>query len=103
MILKTTHGYPVFQLMPHAESHGNNRLKKLAYRKKFKISDKSIEAANLTNTYYINCEGMDSAEFGTSSERWFNPTIGLIEQIELMSVERKSNIEESTAILTSIS
>ncbi|MFI3273042.1 hypothetical protein [Vibrio sp.] len=73
-------------------------------RKSFKISDKSIEAANLTekNTYYINCEGMDSAEFGTSSERWFNPSIGLIEQIELMSVEQ-SAIEESAASLTSIS
>ncbi|MCG9545132.1 hypothetical protein L1D37_15315 [Vibrio sp. Isolate33] len=73
-------------------------------RKNFKISDKSIEAANLTekNTYYINCEGMDSAEFGTSSERWFNPSIGLIEQIELMSVEQ-SAIEESAASLTSIS
>ncbi|CAK1946108.1 conserved hypothetical protein [Vibrio crassostreae] len=73
-------------------------------RKSFKISDKSIEAANLTekNTYYINCEGMDSAEFGTSSERWFNPSIGLIEQIELMSVEQ-STIEESAAVLTSIS
>ncbi|MGR4998112.1 hypothetical protein [Vibrio celticus] len=73
-------------------------------RKSFTISEKSIEAANLTekNTYYINCEGMDSTEFGTSSERWFNPSIGLIEQIELMSVEQ-STIEESAAILTSIS
>ncbi|MGF1743745.1 hypothetical protein [Vibrio minamisatsumaniensis] len=73
-------------------------------RKSFTISEKSIEAANLTekNTYYIRCEGMDSAEFGTSSERWFNPSIGLIEQIELMSVEQ-STIEESAAILTSIS
>ena len=73
-------------------------------RKSFTISEKSIEAANLTekNTYYISCEGMDSAEFGTSSERWFNPSIGLIEQIELMSVEQ-STIEESAAILTSIS
>ncbi|MFB9143854.1 hypothetical protein ACFFUO_13915 [Vibrio artabrorum] len=73
-------------------------------RKSFTISEKSIEAANLTekNTYYINCEGMDSTEFGTSSERWFNPSIGLIKQIELMSVEQ-SMIEESAAILTSIS
>ncbi|OQQ08918.1 hypothetical protein BK411_06925 [Vibrio splendidus] len=80
------------------------QIKETGVRKNFKISDKSIEAANLTekNTYYINCEGMDSAEFGTSSERWFNPSIGLIEQIELMSVEQ-STIEESTAILTSIS
>ncbi|WP_061038719.1 hypothetical protein [Vibrio coralliirubri] len=73
-------------------------------RKSFTVSGKSIEAANLTekNTYYINCEGMDSTQFGTSSERWFNPSIGLIEQIELMSVEQ-STIEESAAILTSIS
>lgn len=73
-------------------------------RKSFTVSGKSIEAANLTekNTYYIGCVGMDSAEFGTSSERWFNPTIGLIEQIELMSVEQ-STIEESAAVLTSIS
>ncbi|CAK1833452.1 conserved hypothetical protein [Vibrio crassostreae] len=73
-------------------------------RKSFTVSGKSIEAANLTekNTYYIGCVGMDSAEFGTSSERWFNPTIGLIEQIELMSVEQ-SAIEESAASLTSIS
>ncbi|WP_192889241.1 hypothetical protein [Vibrio bathopelagicus] len=80
------------------------QIEETGVRKSFKISDKSIEAANLTekNTYYINCEGMDSAEFGTSSERWFNPSIGLIEQIELMSVEQ-SNIEESAARLTSIS
>ncbi|WP_061018641.1 hypothetical protein [Vibrio splendidus] len=73
-------------------------------RKSFTVSGKSIEAANLTekNTYHIGCVGMDSAEFGTSSERWFNPTIGLIEQIELMSVEQ-STIEESAALLTSIS
>ncbi|CDU00920.1 hypothetical protein VCR31J2_90084 [Vibrio coralliirubri] len=73
-------------------------------RKSFTVSGKSIEAANLTekNTYYINCEGMDSTEFGTSSERWFNPSIGLIEQIELISVEQ-STIEESAAVLTSIS
>ncbi|WP_210472374.1 hypothetical protein [Vibrio crassostreae] len=73
-------------------------------RKSFTVSGKSIEAANLTekNTYYIGCVGMDSAEFGTSSERWFNPSIGLIEQIELMSVEQ-SAIEESAASLTSIS
>ncbi|MDA0143022.1 hypothetical protein GL177_13960 [Vibrio toranzoniae] len=79
------------------------QIKETGVRKSFKISDKSIEAANLTekNTYYINCEGMDSAEFGTSSERWFNPSIGLIEQIELMSVEQ-STTEESAAVLTSI-
>ena len=73
-------------------------------RKSFTVSGKSVEAANLTekNTYYIGCVGMDSAEFGTSSERWFNPSIGLIEQIELMSVEQ-STIEESAASLTSIS
>lgn len=80
------------------------QIEETGVRKSFKISDKSIEAANLTekNTYNINCEGMDSAEFGSSSERWFNPSIGLIEQIELMSVEQ-SNIEESAARLTSIS
>ncbi|EDK26899.1 hypothetical protein VSWAT3_14282 [Vibrionales bacterium SWAT-3] len=72
-------------------------------RKSFTVSGKSIEAANLKekNTYYIGCVGMDSTEFGTSSERWFNPTIGLIEQIELMSVEQ-STIEESAAKLTAI-
>ncbi|CAV19536.1 hypothetical protein [Vibrio atlanticus] len=72
-------------------------------RKSFTVSGKSIETANLTekNTYYISCVGMDSTEFGTTSERWFNPSIGLIEQIELMSVEQ-STIQESTAKLTSI-
>ncbi|MEZ8189109.1 hypothetical protein [Vibrio sp. 1F279] len=72
-------------------------------RKSFTVSSKSIETANLTekNTYYISCVGMDSTEFGTTSERWFNPSIGLIEQIELMSVEQ-STIQESTAKLTSI-
>ncbi|MEZ9514671.1 hypothetical protein AB4359_01995 [Vibrio splendidus] len=80
------------------------QIEETGVRKSFNISAKSIEAANLTekNTYNINCEGMDSEEFGTSSERWFNPSIGLIEQIELMSVEQ-STIEESAAILTSIS
>tara|TARA_Y100000588_G_scaffold24611_1_gene24598 strand:- start:958 stop:1866 length:909 start_codon:yes stop_codon:yes gene_type:complete len=72
-------------------------------RRSFTVSGKSIEAANLTekNTYYIGCVGMDSAEFSTSSERWFNPTIGLIEQIELMSVDQ-STIEKSAAKLTAI-
>ncbi|MGF1848145.1 hypothetical protein [Vibrio lentus] len=74
-------------------------------RKNFKISDKLIEAAKLAeiNTYNLTfCTNtIDSAEFGTSSERWFNPSIGLIEQIELMSVEQ-STIEESAAVLTSI-
>lgn len=72
-------------------------------RRSFTVSGKSIEAANLTekNTYYIGCVGMDSAEFSTSPERWFNPTIGLIEQIELMSVEQ-STIEKSAAKLTAI-
>ncbi|MFA0146144.1 hypothetical protein [Vibrio lentus] len=75
-------------------------------RKNFKISDKLIEAAKLAeiNTYNLTfCTNtIDSAEFGTSSERWFNPSIGLIEQIDFMSVEQ-SNIEESAARLTSIS
>ncbi|WP_394247948.1 hypothetical protein [Vibrio profundi] len=72
-------------------------------RKSFKISGKSIEAANLTekNTYYLNCAEMDSTEFATSAERWFNPSIGLIEQVELMSVEQ-TTIEETVAILASI-
>ncbi|TKF14973.1 hypothetical protein FCV43_19205 [Vibrio genomosp. F6] len=80
------------------------KINETGVRKSFTVSGKSIEAANLTekNTYYIGCVGMDSAEFGTSSERWFNPTLGLVEQIELMSVEQ-STIEESAAVLTSIS
>ncbi|MCW1889308.1 hypothetical protein OK016_04865 [Vibrio chagasii] len=37
----------------------------------FQVNRSSCESYGEKNTYYIGCVGMDSAEFGTSSERWF--------------------------------
>jgi hypothetical protein len=72
-------------------------------RKTFTVSGKTIEAAYLKedNIYYVNCEDMDSMEFATSAERWFNPSLGLIEQIELQKVEQ-IQINEEIATITAI-
>ncbi|MGL1261331.1 hypothetical protein ACSTKG_06545 [Vibrio parahaemolyticus] len=72
-------------------------------RKTFSISGKTIEAAYLTeeNTYNLNCDDMDSMEFATSAERWFNPSLGLIEQIELLKVQQVQ-INEEKVQLTAI-
>lgn len=72
-------------------------------RKNFKVSGKSIEAAYLeeTNTYNVNCNDMDSMEFVTTAERWFNPSLGLIQQIEIIKVENR-HISEEKATLSNI-
>ncbi|MGF1792351.1 hypothetical protein L4D21_17240 [Photobacterium profundum] len=72
-------------------------------RKTFTVSNETIEAAYLKedNIYYVNCEDMDSMEFATSAERWFNPSLGLIEQIELQKVEQ-IQINEEIATITTI-
>ncbi|CAH1546354.1 conserved hypothetical protein [Vibrio jasicida] len=72
-------------------------------RKTFKVSGKSIEAAYLTetNTYNLRCDEMDSMEFETSAERWFNPALGLIEQVELLKAEQ-TQISEEKATLSKI-
>lgn len=73
-------------------------------RKTFTISGKSIEAANMTekNEYYLNCDRMDdSMQFSSSSERWFNPSIGLLTQVELLNAEN-TVIAEEKATLTEI-
>lgn len=73
-------------------------------RKTFTISGKSIEAANMTekNEYYLNCDRMDdSMQFSSSSERWFNPSIGLLTQVELLNAEN-TVIAEEKATLTKI-
>jgi len=105
-LLSDFEDYPWVENLPSNAScqvNWQQEINETGVRKSFIVSGKSIEAANLSekNTYYIGCEGMDSTEFGTSSERWFNPTIGLIEQVELMSVEQ-ATIEESAAKLTAI-
>jgi hypothetical protein len=72
-------------------------------RKTFHVSGKSIEAAYLTekNTYNLRCDGMDSMEFESSAERWFNPALGLIEQVELLKAEQ-TQISEEKATLSKI-
>ncbi|MGR5555228.1 hypothetical protein ACQKQC_02890 [Vibrio fortis] len=73
-------------------------------RKSFTVSGKSIEAANMTekNEYYLNCDRMDdSMQFSSSSERWFNPSIGLLTQVELLNAEN-TVIAEEKATLTEI-
>lgn len=72
-------------------------------RKTFTVSNETIEAAYLTenNFYYVQCEGMYSMEFETSAERWFNPSLGLIELIELQKVDQ-IQISEEKATITAI-
>ncbi|EVU11222.1 hypothetical protein D046_7546 [Vibrio parahaemolyticus V-223/04] len=79
------------------------QIRETGVRKTFSISGKTIEAAYLTeeNTYNLNCDDMDSMEFATSAERWFNPSLGLIEQIELLKVQQVQ-INEEKVQLTAI-
>ncbi|EME0094749.1 hypothetical protein VXI05_004832 [Vibrio parahaemolyticus] len=79
------------------------QIRETGVRKTFSISGKTIEAAYLTeeNTYNLNCDDMDSMEFATSAERWFNPSLGLIEQIELLKVQQVQ-INEEKVLLTAI-
>ncbi|WP_029830393.1 hypothetical protein [Vibrio parahaemolyticus] len=79
------------------------QIRETGVRKTFSISSKTIEAAYLTeeNTYNLNCDDMDSMEFATSAERWFNPSLGLIEQIELLKVQQVQ-INEEKVLLTAI-
>ncbi|HII4331904.1 hypothetical protein NI379_12800 [Vibrio parahaemolyticus] len=79
------------------------QIRETGVRKTFSISGKTIEAAYLTeeNTYNLNCNDMDSMEFATSAERWFNPSLGLIEQIELLKVQQVQ-INEEKVQLTAI-
>lgn len=60
-------------------------------RKTFTVSGKVIEAAFMTeqNSYYLNCDDMDSMEFSAAAERWFNPSLGLIEQTERQQAQQK--------------
>ncbi|MCV5231904.1 hypothetical protein OFC56_32595, partial [Escherichia coli] len=79
------------------------QIRETGVRKTFSISGKTIEAADLTaeNTYNLNCDNMASMEFATSAERWFNPSLGLIEQIELLKVQQVQ-INEEKVQLTAI-
>ncbi|HGF5110323.1 TPA: hypothetical protein ACF317_005319 [Vibrio parahaemolyticus] len=79
------------------------QIRETGVRKTFSISGKTIETAYLTeeNTYNLNCDDMDSMEFATSAERWFNPSLGLIEQIELLKVQQVQ-INEEKVQLTAI-
>lgn len=79
------------------------QIRETGVRKTFSISGKTIEAAYLTeeNTYNLNCDDMDSMEFATSAERWFNPSLGLIEQTELLKVQQVQ-INEEKVQLTAI-
>ncbi|EGQ8153899.1 hypothetical protein [Vibrio alginolyticus] len=79
------------------------QIRETGVRKAFSISGKKIEAAYLMeeNIYNLNCDDMDSMEFATSAERWFNPSLGLIEQIELLKVQQVQ-INEEKVQLTAI-
>ena len=105
-MLSEFESHPWVQNLPYTASCSVNwqqLINETGVRKAFTVSGKSIEAANLSedNTYDINCADMDSMHFSTSSQRWFNPSIGLISQIELLESEGVDPIEEK-ATLTSI-
>ena len=119
MSLQTTlTGYAVHNLLDRFEDHEwvqnlpmtascqvvwQQQIRETGVRKAFSISGKKIEAAYLMeeNIYNLNCDDMDSMEFATSAERWFNPSLGLIEQIELLKVQQVQ-INEEKVQLTAI-
>lgn len=119
MSLQTTlTGYAVHNLLDRFEDHEwvqnlpmtascqvvwQQQIRETGMRKAFSISGKKIEAAYLMeeNIYNLNCDDMDSMEFATSAERWFNPSLGLIEQIELLKVQQVQ-INEEKVQLTAI-
>ena len=70
----------------------SQQIGKTGARKTLNVSGQSVEAAYLTekNTYNLVCGDMelnDSKEFESTIERWFNPTLGLIEQTEKLKSE----------------
>lgn len=85
------------------QTYWSQQITETGSRKTFHVSGKSIEAAYLTekNTYNLRCDGMDSMEFESSAERWFNPALGLIEQVELLKAEQ-TQISEEKATLSKI-
>ena len=87
----------------YCQTYWSQQITETGARKTFHVSGKSIEAAYLTekNTYNLRCDGMDSMEFESSAERWFNPALGLIEQVELLKAEQ-TQISEEKATLSKI-
>lgn len=85
------------------QTYWSQQITETGARKTFTVSGQSIEAAYLTekNTYNLRCDGMDSMEFETSAERWFNPVLGLIKQVELLKAEQ-TQISEEKATLSKI-
>ncbi|MEZ9060265.1 hypothetical protein [Vibrio pelagius] len=70
----------------------SQQIGKTGARKTLNVSGQSVEAAYLTekNTYNLVCGDMelnDSKEFESTIERWFNPTLELIEQTEKLKSE----------------
>lgn len=84
----------------------SQQIGKTGARKTLNVSGQSVEAAYITekNTYNLVCGDMelnDSKEFESTIERWFNPTLGLIEQTEKLKSE-KSRLVNITASLNKI-
>ncbi|EOU2463653.1 hypothetical protein ACNTOD_002577 [Vibrio navarrensis] len=60
-------------------------------RKTFVLDGKRVEAAYLqeSSTYNIDCQLESTIELSINAERWFNPSLGIIEQTEQTSIDQK--------------
>lgn len=65
-----------------------------AERKTITIDKKRIEAAYISNqhTYQLNCDGQASPTYERGSEIWYNPTFGILEQSERLSVNQENPV-----------
>lgn len=65
-----------------------------AERKTFTIDKKRIEATYISNqhTYQLNCDGQESPTYERGSEIWYNPTFGILEQSERLSVNQQNPV-----------
>ncbi|MBH9740189.1 hypothetical protein [Vibrio navarrensis] len=63
-------------------------------RKTFTIDKKRIEATYISNkhTYQLNCDGQASPMYERGSEIWYNPTFGILEQSERLSVNQQNPV-----------
>lgn len=73
-----------------------------AERKIVTVSTKRVEAARTweQNIYTLNCDGQESPRFEILSAFWYNPTIGVLEQSQTLSVD--TNVNTTTIWLDSL-
>lgn len=65
-----------------------------AERKTVTVSAKRVEAAPISDkrSYQLNCDGQESPRFEVLSELWYNPTLGVLEQSQRLSVNQQNPV-----------